>query len=271
MALFLLRLAITPVLVGLVALVQRRYGDRLGGRLVGFPLTTAPFLLVLCLTHGPDLTAAAAHGVVVGQISVVLFCLTYARLAPYTRPWVALAASLVTGTLCVLGLATQASTWAAAGIVLTAIGVALLTWPVTRAGEQPAPRAESRWETPVRMTVAGAVVAVLTGAAKILGPELAGVLSTTPVILSVLTPTTHRTAGPPAARLLLRGAVTSMPASVLFSAALAAALPRYGPGSAFLLATVAMVLADTATQLVVSRPLARTARSTLTRAVAQLS
>ena len=239
MELLLLRLAITPTLVGLVALVQRRFGDRLGGRLVGFPLTTAPFLLVLCLTHGAALTAAAAHGVVVGQISVVLFCLTYARLAPYVRPWVALAVSLVGGTSCVLGLATVASTWVAAAIVLTFIGFALLTWPVVPPGATSTARTEGRWETPLRMTVAGTVVAALTGAARVLGPELAGVLSTAPVILSVLTPTTHRAAGSPAARLLLRGAVTSMPASVMFSAVLASTLTRVGTWSAFLLAGLA--------------------------------
>jgi hypothetical protein len=268
--LLLLRLAITPTLVGLVALVQRRFGDRLGGRLVGFPLTTAPFLLVLCLTHGAALTAAAAHGVVVGQISVVLFCLTYARLAPYVRPWVALAISLVGGTSCVLGLATVASTWAAAAIVLTFIGIALLTWPVVPTGAVAVARTESRWETPLRMTMAGTVVAALTGAARILGPELAGVLSTAPVLLSVLTPTTHRAAGSPAARLLLRGAVTSMPASVMFSAVLESALTRVGTFPAFLLAGIAMVLADALAQLLVRRPAARSARMAFAHAAAQL-
>lgn len=237
-----LRLLLTPLVVWLAAVVARRLGPGAGGRLVGLPLTTGPFVVVVALADGPSLAAAAARGVVAGQISVVAFCATYAHVARRLRPRVALAAALGAGLVAALVLTLVAATWAAAVIVVAAIAVCLCTWPPVPAAIPAA--GERRWETPVRMTVSGSLVAGLSGAAKVVGPQLAGVLSSAPVILSVMTPTAHRAAGPSAAVALTRGAVASMPASVVFSAVLAYALLLLPPWPAFLLAGAALLLAD---------------------------
>lgn len=237
-----LRLLLTPLVVWLVAVVARRLGPAAGGRLVGLPLTTGPFLVVVVLADGPGLAAAAARGVVAGQISVVAFCATYAHLARRVRPRPALMAALGAGMVAALVLTLVSATWVAALIVVGAIVVCLRTWPPAAA--VPAAPADRRWETPVRMTVSGSLVAGLSGAAKVVGPQVAGLLSTAPVILSVMTPSTHRNAGPSAAVALTRGAVASMPASVVFSAVLAYALTLLSPWPAFLLAGGALLVAD---------------------------
>lgn len=247
-----LRLLLTPLVVWLASVVARRLGPGAGGRLVGLPLTTGPFLVVLALADGPGLAAAAARGVVAGQISVVAFCATYAHLARRSRPRPALAAALGTGLLAALLLTLVSATWVAAAIVVAAIVVCLHTWPPSAA--TPTHATPRRWETPMRVTVSGSVVAGLSGAAKVVGPQLAGLLSTAPVILSVMTPSTHRAAGPSAAVALTRGAVASMPASVVFSGVLAYSLNLLTPWPAFLLAGAALLAADA---LVRSTPLAR--------------
>jgi hypothetical protein len=104
------------------------------------------------------------------------------------------------------------------------------------------------------MAISGTLVASLLGAARVLGTHLAGVLSTMPVILTVLSPATHRADGPTSAAALTRGALTSMPASVVFVAALSYTLVPFGPWAAFGLALVGLVLVDRVAALIRTPP-----------------
>ncbi len=243
MGVVLLRMTLTPALVLLVSLVQRRWGNALGGRLIGLPLTTGPFLVLVTLAEGTAATALAAHGVVAGQISVVAFCAAYAHLAHRTRWWRALPAAWAIAFTCVVALQGVAVTWVVAAVVVAAVVVALRTWP-TLPGAVAPERVPARWETPVRAVVTGVLVATLTGLARVLGPHLAGLLATTPVIVSVLGPATHRASGPAAASALLRGTTVSIAGSTMFSAVVAATVVPLGAVAAFALALVALVATD---------------------------
>ncbi|MEW2556913.1 hypothetical protein AB0957_35005, partial [Streptomyces zhihengii] len=90
----LLRILLAPSLVLVVSLVARRAGPALGGRLLGAPTTTGPFLLLMCWDSGGTAAAEAAEGGVTGQLTVVCFCLAYAWLATRLRPAGALGAAL---------------------------------------------------------------------------------------------------------------------------------------------------------------------------------
>lgn len=242
MTVLVLRLALTPATVLLASLVQRRLGHRLGGRVVGLPLTTGPFLLLLLLTEGTAATALAAGGVVAGQLAVVVFCLGYGRLAGVLRrPALTLVAALTLSATSLLIVAAITATWATALVVLAAIAAALLSWA---APAVVVPSATSRWETPVRVVAAGSVVAALTGTVHLLGAQLAGVLSSAPVILSVLAPTTHRSCGPDAAGALLRGTLVSMPGTVVFAVVLAYTVVPLGGAVSYPLAVLGLVLTD---------------------------
>lgn len=242
-AVLLLRLTLTPSLVLLVSVVQRRWGHALGGRLIGLPLTTGPFLVLLSLSEGAAATAVAAHGVVAGQIAVVGYCAAYAHTARRAPWWLALPTGWAAAFASVVVLQAVPSTWVAAAVVVTASAVALLTWP--RPPDRPvAPRVPRAWETPVRAVVTGALVATLTGLARVLGPHLAGLLATTPVIVSVLGPATQRSSGPEAAAELLRGTTTSIAGSTMLSAVVAAAIVPLGGPLAFLLGLGALVVTD---------------------------
>ncbi len=56
-----LKLAATPLLIGAATLAGRRWGQAIGGWLVGLPLTSGPIALFLALDHGTQFAARAGR------------------------------------------------------------------------------------------------------------------------------------------------------------------------------------------------------------------
>src|SRR5579862_5576796 len=73
----ILKLILTPALIGAASLAGRRWGPSVSGWLVGLPLTSGPVSFFLALSHGTGFAAAAAVGTLTGTMSQVPFCLTY--------------------------------------------------------------------------------------------------------------------------------------------------------------------------------------------------
>jgi hypothetical protein len=242
MALLMLRFTLAPLTILIATLIQRRFGHRSGGRVVGFPLTTGPFLVLVALTEGAAATSTAAHGVVAGQITVVLYCTTYAHVCRRVSAWIALPTSLGVAAIGISIVRFAPSTMIALIIVLATIAVALSTWPtpVGDLDQQPAPLP---WELPLRMVVAGVLVGTLTAIARLVSPYLAGLLSTMPVVLSVLGPSTQVRAGVDATSELLRGTVRSMSGTLMFAAVISWTIEPLGP-LAFVVALAALIATD---------------------------
>src|SRR5919205_3176385 len=78
----LLKLVLTPLLIGGASLAGRRFGTVIGGWLVGLQLTSGPVAFFLALERGPVFAAHAAEGTLAGLVSVAAFCLAYGFLAP---------------------------------------------------------------------------------------------------------------------------------------------------------------------------------------------
>jgi len=242
MALLILRFTLAPLTILIATLIQRRFGHRSGGRIVGLPLTTGPFLVLVALTEGAAATSTAAHGVVAGQITVVLYCTTYAHACRKVPAWVALPTSLAVAALGISIVRFAPTTLIALLIVLATIAVALATWPteVGDSDQQPPPLV---WELPLRMIVAGVLVGTLTAVARLVSPYLAGLLSTMPVVLSVLGPSTQIRAGVDATSELLRGTVRSMSGTLMFAAVISWTIEPLGP-LAFVVALGALITTD---------------------------
>lgn len=251
MEVLVLRLALPLLTMLVVTAAQRRFGHRLGGRLVGLPLTSCPLLVVLLLTDGPAVAAGTAAGMAAGQAGVAVFCLAYGRLADRLRgPALVTAAALALTAAALVAVSAIRSTVAVVALVAVLAIAGLRAWhPIAL----PAGRtvAAVRWETPLRVAVTVTVVACLSGAVKALGPHLAGVLACTPVVLAVLTPLTQHGCGPRAAAALTRGALRSVPGTLAFVAVLACGLPLLG-APAFGAAAGALVLADYGTRRLVA-------------------
>jgi len=85
----ILKLVLSPALIGAASLAGRRWGAAVGGWLVGIPFTSGPIALFLALDHGPSFAASASVGMLLGTISQAIFCLAYSFSASRGVPWLA--------------------------------------------------------------------------------------------------------------------------------------------------------------------------------------
>ena len=199
----ILKLVVTPLLIGAASLAGHRWGAAVGGWLVGIPFTSAPIAFFLALDHGASFAASASVGMLVGTISQALFCLAYAWTSTRLR-W---PASFGAGTLgfaasTVVLRPLEAPATTAFVLTVAALVVALLLIP--RDSSKPkVPEEEARWDLPARMVVATVFVLLLTAIAPLLGPYLSGLLSPFPLFGAILTVFTHRSQGSIAATRLL--------------------------------------------------------------------
>jgi len=242
-SILLLRLLLTPTLVVLVSYIQKRWGHAIGGRVIGLPLSTAPFLILIYLMDGASQTANAAHGVVAGQIAVVSYCYVFAYVS-WRKAWpIALLGGWLIASLADLTLVRLANTWLVGVIVVLVSATAIRFWPKPQTEDQSI-RVPQWWETPMKAIVAGTLVATLTQVKDVIGVQAAGVLASMPVILSVLAPTTVRTYGPSAVSELLRGTTKSLGGSVMFSTVVAATITVLPAPIAFTLGLTALITTD---------------------------
>jgi hypothetical protein len=234
---------LTPSLVIFVTYVQNRWGHGLGGRVIGLPLSTGPFLILIYLLDGATEVARAGHGVVVGQIAVVAYCYTFTALGWRTRWFIALPCGWATAFICDFTLLHLSNTWVVSFIVVAASALAIKLWPKPLTDERVI-RTPARWETPMRALVAGALVTTLTGIRNLIGIQRAGVLVSMPIILSVVGPATLRSFGPSAVSDLMKGTVSSLGGSVMFSTFVTAFITRTSAPVAFLIGLVGLIVTD---------------------------
>jgi hypothetical protein len=231
-----LKLVLTPILIAAASLAGRRWGQAVGGWLVGLPLTSGPVAFFLALEHGAGFGAAVALGSLAGALAEVAFCLVYGWSA--ARGWpVALAAASVAFALA--GLVLQRlglSLTMLAGLAGLALVGALRLVP--RRSVAMASPAAPRWDLPVRMVVTTVLVVVLTELAPVLGPRLSGVLATFPVYAAILTVFAHRLGEAPAVQ-VLRGLLLGLFSFAAFFLVLGGLIERLGVAGGFLAAIVA--------------------------------
>ena len=262
MEILLLRAVLAPCFVLLVSLAARRMGPRAGGRLLGTPTTTGPFLLLLALADGTKTAAGSLPGCVAGQAAVASFCLAYSRLAPRLRPARSLATALACAAVAELIAASCTQIWLMAAFDVTILLTGLLTSPpaasapasvsVSVSDNQPS-NTPRRWEIPARMAISGAMVLLAMTAAGAAGPFVGGMLSSLPVLLMVMAFSIHRSVGADAAAQLSRGALTSGFATLGFLLVLDTTLEPFDALAAFALALAAMALLDQLTRSSLAR------------------
>jgi hypothetical protein len=243
MTLLLLRITLAPLLILAGSLAQRRWGQSIGGRLIGLPLTSLPLLFLLTLSDGSTFAAGAARASLAGGVAQCAWCLAYAIAARRHRPGVSLA--LATATFAVLSLALDVfpvSTAVAATASAVAIVATLALWPPAGAAA-PAARA-GRGDVPVRMAVAALFTLALTESAASLGARSAGLVGAFPLLTVVLAVATHRRDGAAALNRFLHGVMAGSFSVVAALVVIAVALPHAGIATTFGVAIVASVLAQ---------------------------
>ncbi|HEY6058712.1 MAG TPA: hypothetical protein VIV06_11805 [Candidatus Limnocylindrales bacterium] len=251
----MLKLGLTPILIGGASLAARRWGPSVGGWLVALPLTSGPVAFFLAVDVGTDFASRVVVGSLGGLAAIAAFCLVYA-LTARGGPARAVAAGSV--AFAVVGIAIQplvgSSVWAVLAVVIASVGAVFVVLPATSRGqvhvEYP------WWDIPARMIVATALVVGLTELAPALGPAVSGVVATFPVYLSVLAIFAHVRLGPGAAIAVLRGLLAGLFGTAAFFVVVHLGLVPLGVVPAFAGATGA-ALAIQAVALRTLRPPAR--------------
>lgn len=245
--LFLLKIAITPLLVAAVSLAARWWGPTVGGLLMGLPWFTGPTLFVLVQDKGIDFGVAACIGIELGVACVAAFILAYGLISLSARWPLSLAGAIAAFAAsawmaqhpAVLPGFERGSTgplWTASGVGLVALVTALLLLPRPRMA--PALQALPWWDIPMRMLTTGALVTVIMLTADAMGPQLSGIMSTYPVIVTVVGTFTHHRWGREAVWRMLRGITMSLVAFVAFFLVVGLTLPAFGLVASYALAAL---------------------------------
>jgi hypothetical protein len=247
-----LKLVATPVLILMASLASRRWGEAVGGWIVGLPLTSAPVAFFVAVEQGPGFAQQAAAGSLIGTTAQACFCLGYTR-AALRFGW---PAALAVGALAFAAGATALQVFTLPLLLLLPLAVAALiaaAWLVPLGSVQRRPVAVPRWDIPARMIVATTIVVTLTTIAPALGPRLSGVLASFPVFASVLAVFAHRLQGPLAARQVLWGLLIGLFGFIAFFFVIAMTITAVGIGIAFIAATLAALAIQGASLWLVQR------------------
>lgn len=226
MRLLLIKLILTPLLIGVATITARRWGQSIGGWLAGLPLTSGPVSVFLAIERGREFAGRAAEATVLGLVGVAAFCFSYHRaMSSSVFPLTAALLSVGAFMLVALGASVIPSGLAMA----TTVSVSVLGLTLAAVGAPPPQRSiapSPRWDLPLRMVVATTMVLGITGGAAVLGRRWSGLLSPFPVFASVMTVFAHHSSGRSSAHAVLRGIIIGSFAFAAFFAVLALALER---------------------------------------------
>jgi hypothetical protein len=252
--LLLLKLILTPSLIGAASLAGRKWGDAISGWLVALPLTTGPIVFLLALTHGTAFAADTAAGILAGGFSLAAFVLVYARLAPRLTWLPTLAAATLAFGL--MTLLQQRITFPIVPLWAGVVAAFLLVMQLLPRGLESVVSSDAlpgAWDIPLRMILATGFVLLITGAAPALGPHLAGLLSPFPLFTATLAAFAHHLHGPAAAITVLRGLLMGLFSYVTFMFALSLLLVPAGIAPAFAVAIALTVTIQAAALWLIRR------------------
>lgn len=238
----LLKVLVTPAIIGTASLAGRRWGHSISGWLIALPLTTGPITFFLALGHGPAFAANSAAGTLAGGISQAAFVTAYSQLAWHWKWPAALGAAVLGFAACTAVLERVTLPL----VPLCAVVFLVFTLVLRALPRQNDPREETenlppRWDIPLRMLIATAFVVLITEFASALGPRLTGLLAPFPLFTATLAAFAQHQAGPAAAIKVLHGLLLGLFSYASFFFILAILLVPAGIGLAFAVASVTML------------------------------
>lgn len=234
MNLLLLKILVSPALLGLASLAGRKWGHSISGWIVALPLTSGPIVFFLALSHGPAFAADTAAGILAGGLSLSVFTLLYAHLALRWK-WLptllasSLAFFIMTALLRPVRLP-LVPLWMA---VLGGLALSFRLLPPPPPFAPTTEHLPGPWDIPLRMAIAAAFVLGITALAPVIGPHLAGLLAPFPFFTATLAAFAQHQFGGGAAISVLRGLLLGLIAFASFMFTLALLLVPAGLAGAF--------------------------------------
>jgi hypothetical protein len=249
--LLLIKLTITPVLVGCMSLAIRYWGPTTAGILIGLPWMTGPVLFILGLDKGTGWVAGACTGVQLGTVALAGYAMAYVLSARRFGWFVSqMAGSLAFGALAIilhgLDIGPRLAPLLSAGSLIACYR--LIKIPANARAPGPLPW----WDIPARMLATALLVLVIAFSADALGPTWSGIIATYPVIMTVIGTFTHAQWGGGATTVLFRAVLLSLISFVVFFVVVEASAQALGLVWAYALAVVASV-ATSSTNLLLRR------------------
>lgn len=236
--LFLFKIILTPVLVALVSIAARRWGPTVAALLIGFPWMTGPVLLFLGLEYGDTYIVRTATGVLIGAVSIGFALLVFANVVKRASwPWALLSVFAAYGFAGYMLNNLQIPLWFAALLAVASLVGASFLMP--RPDVSIVPPQLPWWDIPMRMIATALLVTIIIVSADFLPPELVGVVSSYPVIVTVVGAFTHARWGWQPAVKLIRGVSLSLLSFVAFFLTLGATIEHIGLIRAFMASALA--------------------------------
>lgn len=236
----LLKLVLTPLLVGGASIAARRWGPSVGGWIVSLPLTSGPILFFLALDQGPGFAADASVGTLLGLGAIAGFAAAYTVASP-RGPAPSIAAASLAFVLSGIALQQVAPAPFALLVVLVSAAIALVVGRLPRGRIGRSATAHPAWDLPARIVVGTTLVVGLTAVAPHLGPVTSGIVATFPAYVSVLAVFAHVQDGRLAALGVLRGLLSGLFGTVAFYVVVHTCIVPLGVGPTFILAILVAV------------------------------
>lgn len=258
MDLIFFKLIVTPLLLLVASMAIRRWGEAVGGLLVGLPLTSGPISVFLALEHGPAFAVQATSGSLTATVAQAGFCLSYCRLASFG--WgVALVGACA--SFAIIASCLQWSALPQTGLffmAILAVTIALYLTPKTTLKSRKL--VSPRWDLPARMVLIASLVVGVTLLAPYVGPGTSGVLASFPFMATILAVFSHRMIGHTAAQQVMRGMLAGLLSFAAFFYVLSLVLTRFGLLAAYADAMICALALQAITLYRMQLPLAQSAR-----------
>lgn len=199
----------TPIIIAGVSLIARRWGNEIGGMLIGLPLTSGPVSMFFTLEQGRQFASSAANTAMVGTIPVVTFYLAYMFAARVMKWYFAAIFSLTSYFLALLFFSYVTPT-----PLITAFLIPLTLWAAyqilgsteNQVKAVPVPW----WDIPMRVVTATGLVVIVTSTASHMGSLWSGLLSAFPIFSVVMSTFSHSQGGTAALKPYFKGAVLGL-------------------------------------------------------------
>lgn len=237
-----LRLVLAPAFIVAISLVARRFGARAGGVVGGLPVIAGPILFVLAVDNGTRFAADAAVGTMLGVVALIAFVLAYVTLSRRYRWPVAITVGWAVFFV-VLGAMepVHADAKLAAVLACGACAAGMLLLPKPERGILAA-SAHPPHDLLFRAVCAVVPVVVITSVAGVVGPHVAGLLASFPVITPIVAAFTQVQHGHGEAARMLYGFTVGFFAYSIFCFVIAATLVPLGIGAFAIAALLALAV-----------------------------
>lgn len=224
MVLFILKLTIVPIFIGLITLAGRKWGAGIAGLLGAFPVVAGPIVIFIGLEQGPTFATLTAISAISATACLLFFGLVYSWACIRLSWQLTLLFALTAWFILAVALATTSPNLGIA--LLIAISSLVLT-PFLLPRVKPSLPANIKLnDLPWRMLVGALLTFLVTTLAATLGEVWSGIFAVFPVIGLVLAVFTHNTLGAPHVTQVYRGMVKGLYSFGAFFLTMTLLLPK---------------------------------------------